>query len=136
MLEHACTVYIFLSFFSSIQRCYNIYPTQQTQKSLINVLPFTGQFGASIVALCPKNVGLHSNPAFMLCKPTFESPNLATTTTTGGTKPPIVISNTIPAATTTLTTMTTTATAIGPQIVASDKAAVVEAKKGDEKIFF
>uniref|UniRef100_A0A182Q5K8 Uncharacterized protein n=1 Tax=Anopheles farauti TaxID=69004 RepID=A0A182Q5K8_9DIPT len=28
--------------------------------------------GASIVAMCPKNVGLHTNPALAMCKPTFE----------------------------------------------------------------
>lgn len=31
-----------------------------------------GPIGASIVAMCPKNVGLHSNPALAMCKPTFE----------------------------------------------------------------
>lgn len=82
-----------------------------------------GQFGASIVALCPKNVGLHSNPAFMLCKPTFEGQLLATSN-----KPSL--------STPTITTTTSTTTITGPQIVACDKAAVVEAKKGDEKIFF
>ncbi|XP_065092321.1 potassium voltage-gated channel protein Shaw-like isoform X2 [Ochlerotatus camptorhynchus] len=32
----------------------------------------TGPIGASIVAMCPKNVGLHTNPALAMCKPTFE----------------------------------------------------------------
>ncbi|XP_041776140.1 potassium voltage-gated channel protein Shaw-like isoform X2 [Anopheles merus] len=31
-----------------------------------------GPIGASIVAMCPKNVGLHTNPALAMCKPTFE----------------------------------------------------------------
>ncbi|XP_055550336.1 potassium voltage-gated channel protein Shaw-like isoform X2 [Wyeomyia smithii] len=31
-----------------------------------------GPIGASIVAMCPRNVGLHSNPALAMCKPTFE----------------------------------------------------------------
>uniref|UniRef100_A0A182YME6 Uncharacterized protein n=1 Tax=Anopheles stephensi TaxID=30069 RepID=A0A182YME6_ANOST len=37
--------------------------------------------GASIVAMCPKNVGLHTNPALAMCKPTFEvrPPSIAPT---------------------------------------------------------
>uniref|UniRef100_A0A2Y9D1M6 BTB domain-containing protein n=1 Tax=Anopheles dirus TaxID=7168 RepID=A0A2Y9D1M6_9DIPT len=34
--------------------------------------PKIGPIGASIVAMCPKNVGLHTNPALAMCKPTFE----------------------------------------------------------------
>uniref|UniRef100_A0A182M6Z4 Uncharacterized protein n=1 Tax=Anopheles culicifacies TaxID=139723 RepID=A0A182M6Z4_9DIPT len=40
-----------------------------------------GPIGASIVAMCPKNVGLHTNPALAMCKPTFEvrPPSIAPT---------------------------------------------------------
>ncbi|XP_055596768.1 potassium voltage-gated channel protein Shaw isoform X2 [Uranotaenia lowii] len=40
-----------------------------------------GPIGASIVAMCPKNVGLHTNPALAMCKPTFEVRPPTTTTT-------------------------------------------------------
>uniref|UniRef100_A0A182XKZ2 Uncharacterized protein n=1 Tax=Anopheles quadriannulatus TaxID=34691 RepID=A0A182XKZ2_ANOQN len=35
-------------------------------------MSLTCPIGASIVAMCPKNVGLHTNPALAMCKPTFE----------------------------------------------------------------
>uniref|UniRef100_A0A8D8FSX1 (northern house mosquito) hypothetical protein n=2 Tax=Culex pipiens TaxID=7175 RepID=A0A8D8FSX1_CULPI len=66
--------------------------------------------GASIVAMCPKNVGLHTNPALAMCKPTFEvRPPTVTSTATvsvpGTTPAPPAL---IPRAATTPVSNTTT----------------------------
>lgn len=114
--------------------------------SLFSLLYRVGQFGASIVALCPKNVGLHSNPAFMLCKPEFQPNNTtgATVMTTKPTEaslvvpPPTLLIPTIqpPSAVTTSTIPSPTKLTNSNTIQSTDKAAIVEAKKGtDEKCF-
>uniref|UniRef100_A0A182SKL6 Uncharacterized protein n=1 Tax=Anopheles maculatus TaxID=74869 RepID=A0A182SKL6_9DIPT len=64
-----------------------------------------GPIGASIVAMCPKNVGLHTNPALAMCKPTFEvrPPSIAPT--------PMML---VPRDSTFKPTVTTPTTASGP----------------------
>ncbi|XP_063702612.1 potassium voltage-gated channel protein Shaw-like [Culicoides brevitarsis] len=109
-----------------------------------------GQFGASIVALCPKNVGLHSNPAFMLCKPEFQPNNVSSLTplviTTKPETAPLTASTTssvvIQPTKATISTQPSSATTTNSPskltntIQSTDKAAIVEAKKGtDEKCF-
>lgn len=112
---------------------------------------YLGQFGASIVALCPKNVGLHSNPAFMLCKPEFQPNNTSSTLPSVITNKPLDTVTPLNTSTLVVTPPTISISTIQPPsmlttsptkltnssiIQSTDKAAIVEAKKGtDEKCF-
>ncbi|XP_039435827.1 potassium voltage-gated channel protein Shaw-like [Culex pipiens pallens] len=72
--------------------------------------PKIGPIGASIVAMCPKNVGLHTNPALAMCKPTFEvrPPTVTSTAATSVPGPTPAPPALIPRAATTPVSNTTT----------------------------